>query len=151
MSSSEQSSQAEEKMGGDNPELVEEQQPAPSGEPQFIQRSVHIPFPETFVYSNCCAFAIGQTEVRLGFAESLPDGNAIPKIGIVMPPESAAVLALVLLQQVHVFEAHFGEIRHPMWKAMKAGQNPESPYTTRQGPPAPEFQTAPPKVRKPND
>jgi hypothetical protein len=86
------------------------------------QRMVHIPFPETFVYANCCAFAIGQMEIRMGFAEAMQDGKAVPKAGIVMTPETAAVTALVLLQQVKTYEENFGEIRHPIWKAMKAGE-----------------------------
>ncbi len=89
-----------------------------------ILRDVRIPFPETFLYANCAAFSISQNEIRLGFAEAMQDGRAVSKVGIVMPPETAAVIALTLLAQVHTFEAHFGEIRHPMWKAMKAGQDP---------------------------
>ncbi|MBZ5626342.1 MAG: DUF3467 domain-containing protein [Acidobacteriia bacterium] len=99
-------------------------QESPEGQPDsaIMQRTVHIPFPENFAYANCCAFAIGQMEIRLGFAEAIQTGKAISKVGVVMPPEAAAVLALVLLQQVHIYEANFGEIRHPAWKAMKAGQ-----------------------------
>src|ERR1035441_494857 len=93
-------------------------------EGEVQQRVVHIPFPESWVYCNCAAFAIGQMEIRLGFAEALQDGQAVSKVGIVMPPEAAAVIALVLFQQVQKFEENFGEIRHPMWKAMKAGLNP---------------------------
>jgi hypothetical protein len=94
------------------------------------QRMVFVPFPESFVYSNCCAFAIGQMEIRLGFAEAMQDGKAVPKVGIVMPPEAAAVIALVLLQQVKAYEASFGEIRHPMWKAAKAGED-TSPFAPK--------------------
>lgn len=86
------------------------------------QEMVHIPFPESFVYSNCCAFGIGQVDIRLGFAEIMPDGKAVPRVGIVMPPEAAAVIALVMLQQVKAYEQSFGEIRHPIWKAMKEGK-----------------------------
>ena len=93
---------------------------APSGVAK--QGMVHIPFPESFVYANCCAFAIGQMEIRLGFAEAMQDGRAVPKVGIVMPPEAAAVIALVLFQQVKTYEHNFGEIRHPLWKAMKEGK-----------------------------
>jgi hypothetical protein len=89
---------------------------------------VHIPFPESFVYCNCCAFAIGQHEIRLGFAEATQDGKAAPRAGIVLVPEVAAVVALTLLQQVTVYEQNFGEIRHEMWKAWKAGANPSPPY-----------------------
>ena len=93
---------------------------APSG--KATQRVIHIPFPESFVNANCCAFALGQMEIRLGFAEAMQDGRAVPRVGIVMPPEAAAVIALVLLQQVKTYEENFGEIRHPLWKDMKAGR-----------------------------
>ncbi|HYW43931.1 MAG TPA: DUF3467 domain-containing protein [Bryobacteraceae bacterium] len=93
-----------------------------SGEGTVNERMVHIPFPETFTYANCAAFAISQMEIRLGFAEAMQDGKAVPKVGIVLPPEAAAVIAIVLFQQVRTYEENFGEIRHPLWKAMKAGQ-----------------------------
>jgi hypothetical protein len=110
--------------------LIETHSPAgaPVGAGEAEQRVVHIPFPESFVYCNCCAFAIGQHELRLGFAEAMQDGKAVPKAGIIMVPEVAAVVALVLLQQVTAYEQNFGEIRHEMWKAWKAGSNPLSPY-----------------------
>jgi hypothetical protein len=92
------------------------------GEMNNMEIHVSIPFPETFTYANCAAMAISQMEIRLGFAEIMQDGKAVPKVGIVLPPEAAAVIALVLFQQVKKYEEHFGEIRHPLWKAMKAGK-----------------------------
>ena|ERR1039458_3140033 len=115
--------------------------PVPEGVTEMSQRVVHIPFPESFVYANCCAFSVGQMEIRMGFAEAMPDGHAISRVGVVLPPETAAIIALVLFEQVTIYEKNFGEIRHPMWKAMKAGQNPESPYVNRRGPSVPETQT----------
>jgi hypothetical protein len=89
------------------------------GEGIAKERTLHIPFPETFTYVNCAAFAISLTELRLGFAEAMQDGDAVPKVGIVLTPEAAAVIALLLLQQVRTYEENFGEIRHPLWKAQK--------------------------------
>jgi hypothetical protein len=100
------------------------------GPTEVQQRTLNIPFPETFLYSNCAAFSVGQHDIRVGFAEAMPDGTAVAKVGIVMPPETAAVVAMGLFQQVKTFEANFGEIRHPMWKAMKAGNTVKSPYVT---------------------
>jgi hypothetical protein len=91
------------------------------GDVELVQRTVHIPFPETFVYSNCAAFALSLMEFRLGFAEAMPDGKAVSRVGVAMPPEAAAVLALVLFKQLKTYEQKFGEIRHPLWRAMKAG------------------------------
>ena len=102
---------------------IKQEAPEESGTIELKQRKIHIPFPETFTYANCCAFSIAQMEIRLGFAEIMQDGaEAIPRVGVVLPPEAAAILALVLLQQVKAFEEAFGEIRHPAWKAAKAGQ-----------------------------
>jgi hypothetical protein len=103
------------------------------------QLAVQIPFPETFLYANCAAFAISQMEIRVGFAEAMQTGQAVSKVGLVLPPEAAAVIAIVLLTQVTTYEEHFGEIRHPMWKAFKAGQSPEIDYKNRtMGPMPPE-------------
>jgi hypothetical protein len=94
-----------------------------SEEPQGAVKNatVTIPFPETFAYANCAAFAISQMEIRIGFAEAMHNGTAVPKAGIVLPPEAAAVVALVLLRQVKIYEENFREIQHPLWKAMKQG------------------------------
>ena len=93
------------------------------GPAEIEHKTVLIPLPETFVYSNCAAFSLGQNEIRLGFAEVMPDGRAYPRTGVVMPPETAAVVALVLMKQVAVFEHTFGQIRHPMWRAFKEGKD----------------------------
>ena len=90
-----------------------------SVEAELKSVEIQIPFPDSFTYANCVAFSLSLTEVRLSFAEALQNNTAVAKVGIVMPPETAAVLALVLLQQVKTYEAKFGEIRHPMWKATK--------------------------------
>lgn len=87
---------------------------------QMLQREVPIPFPETFAYANAAAFSITLTEIRLGFAEIMQDGTAVPRVGVTLPPETAASLALVLVQQVKAYEDNFGAIRHPAWKAAKA-------------------------------
>jgi hypothetical protein len=100
------------------------QEQSTEGQPAAVlqQSTIHIPFPESFVYVHCAAFSISQMEIRLGFAEAMQDGRAVSKVGVVMPPEAAAVIAMVLFQQVKTYEENFGEIRHPLWKAMKAGQ-----------------------------
>ena len=94
---------------------------APQEEPTdgFKELTIQIPFPEAFVYSNCASFALSHMDIRIGFAEAMPDGHAVPKVGIVMPPEQAAAMALMLLSNLHVFEERFGEIRNPQWQAAK--------------------------------
>jgi hypothetical protein len=107
-------------------DATREQSPK-SGADDVQQRTVVIPFPENFIYVNCAAFSVTANEIRLGFAEAMQDGRAVSKVGVVMPPETAAVIAMVLFRQVQIFEQNFGEIRHPMWKAMKAGHD-TSPF-----------------------
>ena len=84
------------------------------------QVSLNIPFPETFVYSNCSAFSISQMDIRISFAEALPDRTAKARAGVVMPPEHAALLAMALIGQVHLYERTFGPIRLPQWQAQTA-------------------------------
>ena len=82
-------------------------------------REIHIPFPDTFVYSNCAAFALSAWDFRISFAEALPNGIAVAKVGVAMPPETAAMVALTLLHQLAAFEKNFGEVRLQAWKHAK--------------------------------
>jgi hypothetical protein len=49
-----------------------------------------------------------------------------------MPPEQAAVLCVMLTQQIITYEKIFGEIRHPLWKLAKSQMNfaPPDPQST---------------------
>ena len=95
-------------------------------EPQMAvaEEMITIPFAPTFVYSNCTAFCVTHMDFRISFGELMPDRTAQARVGIVMPPEHAAVLMMSLFQQVNQFEQQFGEIRHPAWKAWKQGADP---------------------------
>src|ERR1035437_254901 len=86
---------------------------------ELKERAVKIPFPPSFAYSNCAEFSLSAMDFRISFAEVTQDGNAEAKVGIVMPPEQAAMLALMLLQQLKTFEERFGSIRLPAWRAMQ--------------------------------
>jgi hypothetical protein len=90
---------------------------------QVREMTIQIPFPENFIYANCAAFAVSLMEIRIGFGEAMQNGQAVARVGVVLPPEAAAVTALVLLQQVTTYEEKFGELRHPMWKEAKAKLN----------------------------
>jgi hypothetical protein len=81
--------------------------------------TLSIPFPENFIYSNCAAFSISQMDIRISFAEAMPDRTAKARVGIVMPPEHAALLGMALIQQVHIYEHNFGAIRLPAWQAQR--------------------------------
>jgi hypothetical protein len=38
------------------------------------------------------------------------------RVGVVLPPETAAYLVLTLFRQLLGFELNFGQIRHPQWR-----------------------------------
>ena len=85
--------------------------------------SVHLveivaPFTDTYIYSNISALSASFMDVRISFGEIAPNGKPQTKVGVVMPPEHAAHLALTLLNQLNFFEKNFGKIRHPQWRAL---------------------------------
>jgi|ERR1019366_3730623 hypothetical protein len=99
---------------------------------ELMERAVKIPFPPSFAYSNCAAFSLSSMDFRISFAEVMQDGTAEAKVGIVMPPEQAAMLAMMLLQQLKTFEERFGAIRLPAWRAMQqlSVSKPDEPNPT---------------------
>jgi uncharacterized protein DUF3467 len=88
-------------------------------QPERREVLVTVPFPPDFVYSNCAAFSLSAMDFRISFAEAMPDGHAEARVGVVLPPEQAATLAIMLIHQLTTFEERFGEIRHPGWKAIR--------------------------------
>ena len=81
--------------------------------------NLQVPFPDTFVYSNCSAFSVSQMDIRISFAEAMPDRTAQARVGVVLPPEHAALLAMTLIGQIHVYERAFGPIRNAQWQSQK--------------------------------
>lgn len=92
------------------------EKPSPPG---IFHAQVLVPFPELFIYSNASATSISMFDFRVGFAEIMTDGKAQPRVGIVMPPEHAALLTMNLMQQLVAFEDNFGPIRFPAWAQMR--------------------------------
>jgi hypothetical protein len=95
----------------------------PDGQDDFIKKvqgTIVIPFPDTFLYSNCSALATSFMDFHIGFAEATPDQGVKSRVGIVMPPEHAVRLAMSLMQHITSFEDAFGEIRNPEWQFFKA-------------------------------
>ena len=87
---------------------------------RITEAQLKIPFPETFTYSNCVAMGTSFMDLRIGFGEVIGE-KAEARVGVVMPVEAAAVLMINLMGQLSAFEANFGEIRHPLWKAYRTG------------------------------
>jgi len=88
-------------------------------EAKILGGQLTVPFPEVFVYSNVSAISTSMMDIRIGFAEAMPDGKAYPRVGVVIPPEHAVQLLLNIFQQLQVFERTFGQIRHPQWRALQ--------------------------------
>ncbi len=89
----------------------------------YSEVALQVPYPKEFIYSNIASFSVSLMDIRIGFGEFLPDGNAVAKVGIVMPPEQCAVLAMMLLSQVNSYETNFGKIRDPRWRAFADSAN----------------------------
>jgi len=98
---------------------------------------VTVPFPDSFIYSNCSALATSQMDVRISFAEVSADGNVTAKVGMVMPPEHAVQLVMNLMQQMVLFEKRIGPIRNREWQAFRIRAEPEA-EKTQQGQPTAE-------------
>jgi len=80
------------------------------------ETQIQAPFADHFTYSNIAAFSTSLMDIRISFGEFLPDGTSVPRVGVVMSPEQAAVLAMLLLSQVNSYEQSFGKIRDPRWR-----------------------------------
>ena len=84
---------------------------------------------QTYLYSNVAGLAISPWDMRINFAEVQPTGGdgviAKTVAGIVLTPEHAAGLALLLFMQLMAYEKQFGQIRHPAWAHVRTGLNEE--------------------------
>jgi hypothetical protein len=102
--------------------------------PQYVEAkrvnyNVKIEPTETYIYSNVAGLSISPWDFRIHFAEVQPTSNTEVKtktvVGIVMPPEHAAGLALLLLAQLTNYELQFGPIRNPEWARLRSDFKPE--------------------------
>src|SRR5580704_7833938 len=87
-------------------------QPEKESASKITDVQLHIPFPETFVYSNVSAYSTSMMDIHVSFAEALPNKSVVAKVGIAMTAEHAAHVALSLIQQLLFFEERFGEVRN---------------------------------------
>ena len=77
---------------------------------------------EEYVYSNIAGMSISPWDVRINFAELLPNPSTSEQkartktvAGIVMTPEHAAGLVLLLMRQLIAYELNIGPIRNEEW------------------------------------
>lgn len=97
--------------------MIEE---VPEGVDGVVSVSIQVPFPETYIYTNCSSYSLSPFDFKISFAELLPSGKAEARVGITLPPEHAVMVVMNLIAQIRTFESHFGELRNPEWKAMRA-------------------------------
>lgn len=93
-------------------------------ETKVVNFVIKIEAPDSYIYSNVAGIAISPWDIRINFADVNVehDGEQTFKavIGVVMPPEHAAALVMLLTAQLKQYEEQFGEIRHEAWRNMKA-------------------------------
>lgn len=114
--------------------------------PRTVVFKLEIVPPDNYHYSNVSAISISPWDIRINFADVSPQHEqAIEKriadIGIILPPEHAAGLALLLMDQLRLFESQFGPIRHGKWNAMSGAAKQrfkEASAKDRQPEPSPE-------------
>lgn len=97
-------------------------------EPQgtkVINFTLKIDPPGSYIYSNVAGVSISPWDIRINFADVNVTDEGTEQVfkavaGIIMPPEHAAGLVLLLTGQLKQYESQFGDIRNPQWQAMKA-------------------------------
>ena len=92
------------------------------GEHKIIQIQLKISPPDQYIYSNVVGVSISPWDIRLNFGDYVPTSE--PKtikasVGLTMSPEHAASLAILLRDQVALYEEQFGEIRQKQWREMR--------------------------------
>ncbi len=100
------------------------------GPVQNVQFTTKIEPPDAYVYSNVAGMTISPWDIRIHFADVVPtagggEAKAKTVVGVLMPPEHAAALTLLLMTQLANFERQFGPIRHPRWAGLRASAQQE--------------------------
>jgi hypothetical protein len=80
---------------------------------------LNVPFPSTFVYSNASSYSVTLMDMKIGFGEAMPNRTVEARIGVTVPIEHGAHIALSMLAQLFAFEDNFGQVRHPHWNLVK--------------------------------
>src|SRR5579875_2184084 len=93
--------------------------PAEDSEVEIVNVQMTIPFPDTFVYSNASAYSVMAMDIKIGFAEALPNRTVQPRVGVTIPIEHAVHMVISLIGQLVAFEQNFGQIRDARWPALR--------------------------------
>lgn len=89
-----------------------------------VNLRIEITPPDSHFYSNVSGVNVTPWDIRIHFADLSPrdpmDTKSKAVVGVIMPPEHAAGLMLLLLEQVQVYEKQFGPIRLSKWAKLRA-------------------------------
>jgi len=99
--------------------MAEDQESIKSEDEKVQNVVLRVPFPETFVYSSASAFSLTAMDIKIGFAEAMPDRTVQPRVGVTLPIEHAVHVFFALYGQLRAFEDNFGQIRDPRWHNLK--------------------------------
>lgn len=91
--------------------------------PHLVKFTIDVKPSESYLYANVSSVSVSPFDIRINLADATPYGaesktNTV--MGLVMPPEHAAGLAILLCAQLANFEDQFGLIRHKQWQTWKA-------------------------------
>lgn len=96
--------------------------PKPPDKKGFTEFQVKVGPPESYVYANLAGISVSPMDIRIHFADVSPtkgeDIQATTVAGVIMTPEHASSLVLLLMSQLTSYESQFGAIRSPKWRAM---------------------------------
>jgi len=92
--------------------------------PEMVEVSVKVEAAESYVYSNICGISVSPLDIQINFADvstgyTKQETRIKTVVGVILTPEHAAALAILLTTQLHNYERQFGTIRHRQWKAMR--------------------------------
>jgi len=109
-----------------------------SGPLREVSFQIKIQEADSFAYSNVASISMSPWDLRVNFADvnpklDEPEGTTKAFAGIIMPPEHAASLALLLMDQLHRYEQQFGLIREPKWRAMATAAKQRLKEATKGG------------------
>lgn len=108
---------------------IQSDQSTVSDETQEVTIKVRVQNPDQSIYSNVVAVTITPWDVRVNFADYAPSGkagggvdNVKAIVGVIMSPEQAASLAILLNRQLENFESQFGQVRKAGFGVLRHGR-----------------------------
>ncbi len=83
---------------------------------EVVEEQLPFPHPENYAYTNAALISMSSWDIRLSFAETRPNSEAISKAGVVMTPAHFKALTVAMFQNLKSYESVYGEIIIPLPK-----------------------------------